>query len=266
MTFADNTRKAQSVTVALFVSDIHLQEQMPATTEAFLRFLCEHAVHARQLYLLGDLFEYWAGDDDLDTPFHQRIVTALRMVSDGGTELFWICGNRDFLIGQGFAEATGATLLQDGVVVQIAGQSFILLHGDAQCTDDTDYMAFRAEVRQDAWQRQFLALPLTRRKEIIDGMRQQSRAAQSGKSLQIMDVNAAAIAALFAASNTRQMIHGHTHRPATHVTPSEDLDAPPRLRHVLPDWDCDAPVPRGGWLSVDDDGAIHRIAFGQATN
>lgn len=262
MSALTSAAEAQPCPVALFVSDVHLQPEMPATVTAFLNFLHTHAAHVAQLYLLGDLFEYWAGDDDLDDPFHRRIVAALRTVSDGGTRVFWIAGNRDFLIGTAFAAATGATLLHDGSVVQIAGHSIVLAHGDAECTDDHGYIAFRNQVRQPAWQQQFLALPLAQRRSIIADMRMQSRDALRGKSSAIMDVNAAAIAALFTASATRCMIHGHTHRPATHRTPR---DAPPeaqRVRHVLPDWDCDAAPLRGGWLSIDSDGVIQRHTVG----
>ena len=245
--------EAQSEMIALFVSDVHLQEQMTATTRAFLKFLAGPARHARHLYLLGDLFEYWAGDDDLAAPFNRTIATALRAVSNAGVALFWIAGNRDFLVGSGFAKATGTTQLADGAVLELAGQRIVLAHGDAQCTDDLDYMRFRNQVRQPAWQEQFLALPLQRRKAIIDDLRAQSRTAQQGKQSEIMDVNPAAIAALFASSGTTQMIHGHTHRPAKHVTPHNGV---PTTRWVLPDWDCDTANPRGGWLGLDHTGKI----------
>lgn len=245
--------------LALFVSDLHLQESMPATTAAFLHFLQHQAVKARQLYLLGDLFEYWAGDDDIDTPFHQSVVQALRAVSDSGTAIFWIAGNRDFLIGEGFAIATGATRLQDGIVIELAGQSIVLVHGDAQCTDDVDYIAFRQQVRQPQWQANFLAQSLAQRKAIIDRMREQSRTAQRDKTAQIMDVNQAAIARLFADSGALRMIHGHTHRPANHATQTGGKQC---MRVVLPDWDCDAgdtTARRGGWLGIRGDGAWLRF-------
>jgi UDP-2,3-diacylglucosamine hydrolase len=243
---------AQAEPVALFVSDLHLQASLPRTTQAFLAFLRDRAGNAQQLYVLGDLFEYWAGDDDIVTPYNQQIVDALRRVSDAGVALFWIAGNRDFLIGDGFARATGATILPDPTVTTIAGQSLVLAHGDAQCTDDIAYMAFRAQVRDPTWQRDFLARPLAERKQIIEGLRSESRAAQRGKSYDIMDVNAAAIAALFQAAGTALMIHGHTHRPARHQSSDN------RVRYVLPDWDCDADVPRGGWIAIHADGAIKR--------
>ena len=254
-----DTPPAPGDMLALFASDLHLQESMPATTAAFLHFLQHHAVKARQLYLLGDLFEYWAGDDDIDTPFYAGVVQALRAVSDNGTAIFWLGGNRDFLIGEGFAKATGATELQDEAVIEIAGQPIVLVHGDAQCTDDMDYIAFRQQVRQPHWQANFLAQPLTQRKAIIDRMREQSRAAQRNKTAQIMDVNQAAITRLFADSGALRMIHGHTHRPASHAT---KIGGKHCVRVVLPDWDCDVgdvTKRRGGWLGIRGDGAWLRF-------
>lgn len=239
---------------ALFVSDIHLSPHMPKTAAAFLRFLDQHARHAQALYLLGDIFEYWAGDDDIAEPFNRRIVDALRTLSDGGVALYWLAGNRDFLAGEGFATATGATLLQEPYVADIAGQRVLLLHGDAQCTDDRGYMAFRAQVRNPEWQRAFLARPLAERKAIIEGMREGSRDAQRDKAMAIMDVNADAIASLFDQHAVELMIHGHTHRPAIHPTGKG-------TRHVLTDWDCDA-AHRGGWIAADREGRLvhHALA------
>lgn len=238
----------------LFISDLHLQEDRPALTAAFLRFVDERAVAARQLYLLGDLFEYWAGDDDLDTPFHRQIVAALRALADRGVELFWIAGNRDFLVGAAFAQAAGLTLLPETWVIEDHGRRIVLVHGDAQCTDDVNYMAFRAQVRQPAWQQQFLAMPLAQRKQIIAGLRDNSRKDQAGKSCEIMDVTPQAIAAVFDETGTSIMIHGHTHRPALH-----EVDG--RLRYVLPDWEPERTPPRGGWIAIGDDGAITRHAL-----
>ena len=237
--------------VALFVSDLHLQASHPITAAAFLRFLAERAAAAQQLYLLGDLFEYWAGDDDIADPFHRTIIAALRAVSDAGVAVFWIAGNRDFLVGQGFAAAAGLTLLEEPHVIEIAGHRIALVHGDAQCTADTNYMAFRAQVRQPAWQQQFLSMPLAQRKGIIAGLREGSREAHTMKSDAIMDVTPAAIDALHAATSAATIIHGHTHRPALHV------DGRHR-RFVLPDWELDAAPERGGWIAVDGDGAIDR--------
>jgi len=236
---------------ALFVSDLHLQASHPVTAATFLRFLSERAAAAQQLYLLGDLFEYWAGDDDIADPFHHQIISALRALSDAGVAVFWIAGNRDFLVGQGFADAAGLTLLQEPHVIDVAGQRIALVHGDAECTDDSAYMAFRAQVREPAWQQQFLAMPLAQRKNIIAGLREGSREAHTMKSDAIMDVTPSAIAALHAATGTDTLIHGHTHRPALHIDGT-------RRRFVLPDWELDAPPERGGWIAVDNTGSIRR--------
>jgi UDP-2,3-diacylglucosamine hydrolase len=238
-------------TLALFISDLHLQESHPRTAQAFFSFLAGRARQAEQLYLLGDLFEYWPGDDDISSPFHQRVVDALRAVSDAGVALYWIAGNRDFLVGADFARAARLTLLAEPHVATIGGQRIALVHGDAECTGDVKYMAFRAQVRDPAWQQQFLALPLAQRKAIIAGMREGSREAHTTKTCEIMDVTPAAIAALFERTGTGVIIHGHTHRPALHQQDG-------RRRYVLPDWELDAEPTRGGWIAVDSEGAITR--------
>lgn len=243
---------------ALFVSDLHLQASHPITAAAFLRFLAERAATAQQLYLLGDLFEYWAGDDDLADPFHHTIISALRAISDAGVAIFWIAGNRDFLVGQDFAHAAGLTLLGEPHVITIAGQRIALVHGDAECTMDTNYIAFRTQVRAPAWQQQFLSMPLAQRKAIIAGMRAGSRDAHTMKADAIMDVTPAAIAALHAATCADTILHGHTHRPALHI----DGD---KRRFVLPDWELDEAPVRGGWIAVDAQGAITRHALDGAT-
>jgi UDP-2,3-diacylglucosamine hydrolase len=247
-------------TLALFISDLHLQESHPRTAEAFFRFLAGRASHAEALYLLGDIFEYWAGDDDLGTPFHQRIVDALRALSDGGVAVYWMAGNRDFLAGRDFARAAGLSLLPDPHVLRVNGRTIALAHGDAQCTDDLKYMDFRAEVRDPAWQQQFLAMPLAQRKAIIAGLREGSRNAHTEKSYEIMDVTPAAVAELHAATGADTIIHGHTHRPALH----RDTETG-RRRYVLPDWELDAEPARGGWIAIDAEGDITRHGLdGQA--
>jgi UDP-2,3-diacylglucosamine hydrolase len=247
---------ARPVPVALFVSDVHLKQSLPRTTQAFLDLLRIRARNAQQFYLLGDIFEYWAGDDDIATPYNRQIIDAIRQLSDTGTGVFWIAGNRDFLVGDQFARATGATVLSDPFVATVAGQRITLAHGDAQCTDDAAYMAFRAQVRQPAWQQAFLAQPLAQRKAIIEGLRNQSREAQRAKSYEIMDVNAGAIQSLFDATDTSIMIHGHTHRPARHDYPHDGMN---RSRYVLPDWDCEVEPRRGGWIEIAGDGTIRQF-------
>ena len=252
---AYETKTTQSSLVALFVSDVHMHPNLPRTNQAFVTFLNKHASQARQLYLLGDLFEYWAGDDDIDTLFHQEVVHALRSLSDSGVELFWIAGNRDFLVGEEFAKETGISLLADPATVTVANHRIILTHGDALCTDDTSYMQFRSQVREEHWQSSFLALPLAHRKQIIEGMRQNSKDSQRSKTAAIMDVNLDATLQLFVAADTCTMIHGHTHRPARHTL---DINGQQLTRFVLPDWVCENTSMRGGWIGIDATGILHR--------
>jgi len=178
-----NQIKAQPELVALFVSDTHLNPSLPFTTNAFLSFLEKQAMQANALYLLGDLFEYWVGDDNISDAYNSSIVQALRKVHDHGVQLYWIAGNRDFLIGADFSVATGAILLNDPSVIDIAGKKLVLTHGDAHCTDDDAYMKFRAQVRQVEWQTTFLAMPLEQRKKIIEGLRTESKMEQKQKSV-----------------------------------------------------------------------------------
>lgn len=236
---------------ALFISDLHLQASHPRTAERFLRFLSERAIHAERLYLLGDIFEYWAGDDDAADPFNAQVIAALRAVADAGVAVYWLAGNRDFLAGPGFADAARLTLLQEPHLVEAGGRRIALVHGDAQCTLDARYMAFRAQVREPAWQAQFLAMPLARRKQIIAGLREGSREAHGEKSYEIMDVTPEAVGEVFAALDAHALIHGHTHRPAVH-------DHGGRQRYVLPDWELDAGPARGGWIALYGDGRIVR--------
>lgn len=237
--------------LALFISDLHLQVSHPRTVEAFLAFLAQRAAHAERLYLLGDIFEYWAGDDDLADPFNAHIASAIRAVADAGTAAYWIAGNRDFLVGAAFAQAAGLQLLQEPHVIEAGARRLALVHGDAQCTLDIKYMAFRAQVRQPAWQAQFLGMPLAQRKAIIAGLREGSREAHAGKTYEIMDVTPDAIDAVFAATGADVIIHGHTHRPAVH-------EHGQRLRYVLPDWELDDSPARGGWITLHADGGIVR--------
>ncbi|MFC5398075.1 UDP-2,3-diacylglucosamine diphosphatase [Undibacterium jejuense] len=245
---------AQPKMVALFVSDIHLSPSLPKTTRAFLNFLAEQGTKTEQLYILGDMFEYWVGDDDIHDKYNAEVVQSLHKLTAAGVQLFWIAGNRDFLIGQDFASATGIKLLQDPSVIMVAGRKIAICHGDEQCTDDIGYIQFRAQVRNVEWQRNFLALPLAQRKTIVQGMRESSKMQQSQKELSIMDVNSSAIEQLFASTACHYLIHGHTHRPALHEHEGQ-------YRYVLPDWDCDEANPRGGWISIDKDGKIHRISL-----
>ena len=226
---------------------------MPRTTGAFFDFLKTEGTRTQALYLLGDIFEYWAGDDDLQTPFNRQVCDALRALSGRGVKLYWIAGNRDFLVGPTFAAEAGLTLLSEPHIAEIAGQKILLIHGDAQCIDDTAYMAFRTKVRHPEWQQSFLAKPLSERKAVIEGMREGSRAAQKEKTMEIMDVNPSEIERLFSTYRVSRIIHGHTHRPGVHQTAGG-------IRYVLPDWDCDGDEVRGGWIAVDDQGDIRSLA------
>ncbi|MCE9632860.1 MAG: UDP-2,3-diacylglucosamine diphosphatase [Methylophilales bacterium] len=218
----------------LFISDLHLCEERPQITALFLDFLATTAKHAETLYVLGDLFEYWAGDDDLSDPYHQIIVAGLRALSKNGTRLYIMHGNRDLLIGQDFMQACGANPLPDPTVIDLYGQTVLLAHGDKLCTDDVKYQEFRRQVHDPAWQKIFLAQPLTSRKAQISGMRQQSEQEKSHKSEAIMDVNTEAVARLFGDYNFPPLlIHGHTHRMNRHAL---NISGHQCERIVLGDW------------------------------
>lgn len=252
---------AQPAAVALFISDLHLGPLQPRTTQAFFNFLQQNAAQAKELYILGDLFEAWAGDDDLCDPYNKSVVDAICGLRERGVKIFWIAGNRDFLVGTTFADATGMTLLPDPFIATIGGHRITLVHGDAQCTDDSAYMEFRRQVRQALWQTNFLALPLAQRKTIIASLRNDSCQAKNTKPHAIMDVNPRAINDLFDATGTTLMIHGHTHRPARHIALHGDKQ---RIRYVLSDWDIDTEIAlqRGDWIAIHEEGAIirHNIA------
>jgi UDP-2,3-diacylglucosamine hydrolase len=234
----------------LFVSDLHLDPARPAITALFLRFLREEAMAADALYILGDLFEAWVGDDVGGEPA-QAVRAALKAVSASGVPVYFQRGNRDFLAGARFAADTGATLLPDPAVVNLYGEPTLLMHGDLLCTGDTAYQAFRAQVRAPAWQAQFLAQPLAAREAFAAKARAASKEHQkdvgSGGAMDaITDVDADAVAQTLARYGVRRLIHGHTHRPAIHA-----LDAGGRhaRRIVLGDW-----YEQGSVLRVDADG------------
>jgi len=248
------TTKTQPETVALFISDLHLSSAHPKTTQAFFEFLRERAPQVQQLYLLGDLFEAWPGDDDLNDPWNQGIVRAIRAVSDAGVQVFWIGGNRDFLIGSQFASAAGMTLLPELHVTEIAGKRVALAHGDAQCTNNRSYMAFRAKTHSPFFQKLFLALPLSLRKRIVDGVRNKSRQSKQAKDLMMMDITPTAIESIFTATGASVLIHGHTHLPARH-----DSADSKHSRYVLPDWECEYKPERGGWVAMFADGSLRRF-------
>jgi UDP-2,3-diacylglucosamine hydrolase len=216
----------------LFISDLHLEPTRPAITALFLDFLHQRARRAEALYILGDLFEAWIGDDD-DAELGYVVAEALRALSDSGTPIFFIHGNRDFLLGARFATISGMQLLPESVVIELAGEPLLLMHGDTLCTDDTGYQKFRAKVRDPAWQAHVLALPLAQRRVLAGQLRETSQQATQQKAADITDVNPAAVDAALRAHGVRHLIHGHTHRPGLHEW---TLDGCPARRTVLGDW------------------------------
>jgi UDP-2,3-diacylglucosamine hydrolase len=232
--------------VILFASDLHLCPARPGTVHLFERFLAGPACAAEALYLLGDLFEYWAGDDDLADPFNSAICAAIKKVGAGGTAIYFLPGNRDFLVGEKFCAATGARLLPDEIVIDVDGTRTLLLHGDTLCTDDADYQRFRAMVRDERWQRDFLTLPLAERRARIEQLREKSEHEKQTKAGEIMDVAAASVLAAFRCHEVVRMIHGHTHRPARHLL---DVGGRACERWVLPEWSA-----AGGYLACDASG------------
>lgn len=224
------------MSAALFISDLHLCPTRPTIARLFLDFLARQARQADALYILGDLFDYWAGDDALDDPaepLNLAICAVLKQLADSGTRVYFIAGNRDFLAGPGFADASGAILLAEPQLVNIAGAPTLLLHGDTLCSDDLAYQDFRATVRTDAWSKAFLALPLAERKTRIAALRQQSEHDKQSKPAAIMDANAEAVAAALRSHGYPRIIHGHTHRPALHT---HAIDGHLCERWVLGDW------------------------------
>jgi UDP-2,3-diacylglucosamine hydrolase len=237
----------------LFISDLHLSAARPAMVGAFERFCAGQAREAIGLYVLGDLFDTWAGDEQLSDPMAAGVAAALAGVAAAGTAVAVMRGNRDLLLGERFAAASGARLLPDAIVADVAGTRTLLLHGDTLCTDDAGYQRYRARVHDPALQRRFLALPWVIRRAIVAGIRSRSRRTTPRKPANIMDVNADAVAAAFAQHGVARMIHGHTHRPARHELV---VGGAPALRWVLPDW-----YEAGGYLAVDAAGAeFGRIA------
>lgn len=246
----------------LLISDLHLCASRPAITDDFLAWLNTSASQADALYILGDFFEYWAGDDVLDADtedatMYRQVVGALKTLSQQGTPVYLMHGNRDFLIGERFCDESGVTRLPDPSVIDLYGQIVLLSHGDALCTDDTEYMAFKAQVRQPDWQAQFLAQPLSERLAFIAQARARSDAEKSSKQMAIMDVNEDAVADLFQAhQSVNVLIHGHTHRPKQHQHAVDGRDC---IRWVLGDW-----YEQGSCLQYLEDGTIQQIPIPNA--
>lgn len=242
----------------LFASDIHLSAAAPEVVHRFVRFLRGPARDAEALYLLGDLFEYWLGDDALSgdhaDPLAVTIAAELRALTDSGVTTGFLPGNRDFLIGDGFYTASGVTHLADPYVLSVPTWQFVLTHGDQLCTDDHDYQRFRAEVRGAAWQAAFLARPWAERRQIAEGLRARSQAIKAGHwaaAPDIMDVNAGAVEDFLRDHGYATLIHGHTHRPDRH---DHVVDGICCERWVLGDWQADG----GDCLAWDGDRITRR--------
>jgi UDP-2,3-diacylglucosamine hydrolase len=231
----------------LFISDLHLDPARPDITSQALEFLAKEAQGADALYILGDLFEAWVGDDDPE-PEKRRVIAALRRLSDAGLPCFFMHGNRDFLVGEGFAAESGCTLLDDPTIIELHGTRVLLMHGDTLCTDDHEYQAFRAMVRNPAWQQGMLARPLAERLALAKHLRETSAASMAGKSMEIMDVNQGAVEEAMRQHGVYTLLHGHTHRPAVHRF---ELDGHEAVRIVLGDW-----YTQGSALRWDADGFV----------
>lgn len=258
MTAFDRTPAAAPIGVqapAWFISDLHLTPGMPRTLAAFERMLAQAGSQARTLFILGDFFEFWVGDEETATPFAAGVAAALQRLAQAGVTIYLMHGNRDFLIGRRFARAAGATLLPDPSIIVCNGQRVVLSHGDMLCIDDPRYNRFRRWTRKGWVQRLFLMLPLATRLKIARRLRADSEAGRArhdsrddGAALpDYGDADPAEVDALLAASNARTLVHGHTHRPARHAHAHGD-------RWVLTDWDLDGRHPRAAVLQLDAGG------------
>ena len=236
----------------LILADLHLSADTPAFNDAFLRLLNAAAGQIDALYLLGDIFEVWLGDDD-PAPFPRSIISALHRFATS-TPVYVMHGNRDFLAGGAFLKHCGITGLQDPTVLSFAGQRYLLSHGDLLCVDDVDYQRFRVQARSPAWQQQFLSQPLATRRAQARGIRQESEARKQSGTV-YADVDHASAIAWLQAAGAHTLIHGHTHRPANHAL------APGLQRVVLSDWDAAALPPRLETLRLSATG-LERVALG----
>lgn len=231
--------------VSYFIADLHLAQNRPDITACFLSFLKNEAVKAEKLYILGDLFEYWIGDDDINN-FVRDIAYGLKQLADTGTELFFIHGNRDFLVGNTFAKRAGMKLLEEVELINLYQKNIVIMHGDTLCTRDISYQKFRAKSRSWWWQLMIKSLPLFVRRKIAENYRKQSAASTAMKSQEIMDVTPEEVIECLAKFNTDLLIHGHTHRPAIHKL---EVNSQPATRIVLGDW-----YEQGAWLKFTPEG------------
>jgi len=237
--------------VILLISDLHLEEERPDITRAFLHFLATRATQAEALYILGDFFEVWIGDDAM-TPFQESIAGALRALSERGVRIYLMHGNRDFMLGQTFCYKAGCKLLADPSVVQLCGEPVLLMHGDSLCTRDEGYMRLRRLLRNPLSLFVLRNLPLATRRKLARKLRNESRTQTRMKASDIIDVTPELIPGVLAEHRVRTLIHGHTHRPATHDL---EVDGQPAKRIVLGDWD------RQGWALQVDENGYHQAPF-----
>ncbi len=235
----------------LFISDLHLHETRPQITRAFFHFLHTQAAGAEKLYILGDFFDAWIGDDD-DNALNTDVAHELKQLSDSGTQIFLMHGNRDFLLGERFAQQAGAQLISEGTVINLYNTPTLLLHGDDLCVDDVDYIAFRKQVRSPQWQQQILAQPLAARRALAAQLREKSQAMNSLKAEDIMDVSQPEVIRVMKAANVNRLIHGHTHRPARHSLTLDDKNAE---RIVLGDWHDK------GWAIIADENSTELASW-----
>jgi UDP-2,3-diacylglucosamine hydrolase len=240
--------------VILLISDLHLEQGRPDITRAFLNFLEQRASQAEALYILGDFFEAWIGDDAMG-PFQHSIAEALRRVSDNATRVYLMHGNRDFLLGQAFCRQAGCTLLCDPHKLQLAGEPALLMHGDSLCTLDVGYMKMRRWLRNPLTRFALRHLPLKLRHRLARKLRQESQQQTRMKAGHIVDVTDEEVLRVMRAHGVRTLIHGHTHRPATHCLL---IDGQPAQRVVLGDWD------RQGWALQVDESGFQQAAFALA--
>jgi UDP-2,3-diacylglucosamine hydrolase len=230
---------------AIFISDLHIDAGRPAITAQFLSFLAAEASDADALYILGDLFESWIGDDAAD-PAQAAAIAGIRALTDAGVPCFVMHGNRDFLLAGQFCSKSGAELLPDPLIVTLYGEPVLVMHGDALCTDDLAYQRLRATVRDADWQRQFLALPVAARRALAGAARVGSQAHTAAVEYAITDVNADSVALALRGAGTATLLHGHTHRPAIHAL---EIDGRACTRIVLGDW-----YDQGSLLRWDENG------------
>ena len=239
---------------SVFISDLHLHEKRPDITRALFRFIDSECIHSKDktdaVYILGDFFEAWIGDDAA-SPLINDVKKHLKALTNTGTKLYLMHGNRDFLIGKDFCSDIGAILLDDGVIIELNGEPTLLMHGDTLCTQDVDYMAFRKMVRDQQWQQEFLTKSIAERLEMAKQLRQKSQESAGEKASEIMDVDNSEVSKQLNNRNIQTLIHGHTHRPAVH-----DLTNPVHgKRYVLGDWD------KYGWMLISDNSGLSLNKF-----